>query len=90
MILRSEELSASQRLAVELLLGRKVMEAERISMLSLTGSVPSDEDRKAAGESLRELFARPRNPQPGITDEEKEAAFVEAMRSVRPSFTPVE
>jgi hypothetical protein len=45
--------------------------------------------RKAAAEHLRAFLEERKPIQPEASDEEFEAAFLEAMRSVRPNFTPV-
>jgi hypothetical protein len=89
MIMKAEELSQQQRSAVELLLGREVLAAEKISVRAFNSSAPSEADREAAHEKLLQLLNRPRNPQPGLTEEDKDAIFLEAMQSVRPSFRPV-
>jgi hypothetical protein len=90
MIMKAEELSQEQRSAVELLLGREVLAAEKISVRAFNSSEPTEADRKAAHEKLVQLLNRPRNPQAGLSEAEKNEIFLEAMQSVRPSFTPVE
>jgi hypothetical protein len=45
--------------------------------------------QKAAAEHLSAFLEKRRRMQPEVSDEEFEAVFLEAMRSVRPKFTPV-
>ena len=89
MIVKPEELSAEQRSAIEQILGRQVLEAETISVRAFTVQVPTEAARQAAAEKIRNLLDKPGRPRPEVSDEEFEAAFLEAMRSVRPNFTPV-
>jgi hypothetical protein len=89
MIVKAEELSAAQKSAIEQILGRQIMEAEAISVRAFTAQVPTESERKAAKEKLIEFLEQPGRPRPEVSDEEFEAAFLEAMRSVRPYFTPV-
>ena len=89
MIVKAEELSAAQKSAIEQILGRQIMEAEAVSVRAFTAQVPTELERNAAREKLIEFLERPDRPKPAVSDEEFEAAFLEAMRSVRPHFTPM-
>jgi hypothetical protein len=89
MIVKAEELSASQKSVIEEILGRQIREAEAVSVRAFTTQVPTELERKAAKEKLIEFLERPGRSRPEVSDEEFEAAFLEAMRSVRPNFTPV-
>jgi hypothetical protein len=89
MIVKAEELSAVQKSAIEQILGREILEAEAISLRTFTPPAPTTPGREAAVEKLRKLLEEPSRPRPAVSDEEFEAAFLEAMRSVRPNYTPV-
>jgi hypothetical protein len=89
MIVKAEELSAEQKSAIEQILGRQVLEVETISVRAFAPRATTESERTAATEKLIELLERPGRPRPSVSDEEFEAAFLEAMRSVRPNFTPV-
>jgi hypothetical protein len=89
MIVKAEELSAEQKSVIEQILGREVLEVESISVRAFDPQVQTESERKAATEKLIEFLEKPGRPKPAVSDEEFEAAFLEAMRSVRPHFTPV-
>jgi hypothetical protein len=89
MIVKAEELSAAQKSAIEQILGRRIMEAEAVSVRAFSPQVPTESERQAAAEKIRKLLDEPGRPRPEVSDEEFETAFLEAMRSVRPHFTPV-
>jgi hypothetical protein len=87
MIVQASELTPQQKAAIEELLGKQLLEREQIEVLVL-GDPTVAQARQRAAEELRAFLATPRKPRPGVSDEEFEAAFLEAMRSVRPSYTP--
>jgi hypothetical protein len=89
MIVKAEELSAAQKSAIEQILGRQILEAETISVRAFTSQVPTEAEEQAASEKIRKFLDEPGRRRPPVSDEEFEAAFLEAMRSVRPHFTPV-
>jgi len=45
------------------------------------------EEQKAAAENLCKFLAARERPRPGVSDEELEAAILEALRSERPHYT---
>jgi hypothetical protein len=47
------------------------------------------ETKERATEELLRFLQTPGRPRPTVSDEELEEAITEAMRSVRPNYTPV-
>jgi hypothetical protein len=86
MILSAEALSPAQKSAIEQILGRQVLKAEAISVRAFAPSPVSMPERQAAAEKLRRFLEGDR-PRAGISDEEYEAALLEAFRSERPAYT---
>jgi len=89
MILRAEALSPVQRSVIEQILGRQILEAEAISLRAFEPQAPSTLERQAATEKLRRFLEETDRPRAGVSDEELEAALLEAIRSQRPHYTPV-
>jgi hypothetical protein len=87
MILSGEALSPSQKSVIEQILGRQIMEAEVISLRAFAPPVASAE-RQAAAEKLRSFLEGDR-PRTGVSDEECEAALLEALRSERQAYTQI-
>jgi hypothetical protein len=88
MIVQSEELKPNQKAVIEELLGRQLLEREAVSLSTFQSPVVSETKERATEELLR-FLQTPGRPRPGVSDEELEEAITEAMRSVRPSYTPV-
>jgi hypothetical protein len=86
MILQSEELSPNQKAAIEELLGRRLLDKEAISVSTLPPSAMAG--RRAAAEKLQKFLEETVRPRPGVSEEELEAAILEAIRSERPRFRP--
>jgi hypothetical protein len=82
MILNAEELSPAQRSAIEQILGRQILEAEAISLRAFAPPPVDSPERQTAVEKLRRFLEGDR-PRAGISDEEGEAALLEALRSER-------
>jgi hypothetical protein len=87
MIIESAELSPNQKAAIDELLGKPLLEKDAISLSALPGE--KSPEQKAAGENLARFLAARRSPRPGVSDEELEAAILEAIRSERPHFRPM-
>ena len=85
MILSAETLSPAQRSAIEQILGRQIREAEAISLRAFAPPPVTTPERQAAAEKLRRFLEGDR-PRAGVSDEECEAALLEALRSERPTF----
>jgi hypothetical protein len=88
MMLQTSELSPGQRAAIEELLGRELSDKEAIIVRTCQVEVATAAQQEKAREKLVE-FLKSDRPKTDASDEEFEAAFLEAMRSVRPGFTPM-
>jgi hypothetical protein len=86
MILSAEALSPAQKSAIEQILGRQILKAEAISLRAFAPPLVSIPERQAAAEKLRS-FLKGDRPCAGVSDEECEAALLEALRSERPAYT---
>jgi hypothetical protein len=87
-ILHNHDLVPSKRRAIEELLGRELLDGEAIGLWSFTVETRPDAERQAAADKLRALLSEP-GPSTGVSSEEFEAAYLEAMRSVRPGYTEI-
>ena len=83
MILSAEALSPTQKSVIEQILGRQILEAEAISLRAF--ALAAEPERQTAAEKLR-AFLEGDRPRAGVSDEECEAAIIEALRSERPTF----
>jgi hypothetical protein len=88
MIRNAKDLSPDQKMAIEGLLGRRVLEDEEISVRAIQPAVLSDERRKELVEELRNYFAEVDSRRKPGSAEEAEEILTEAMRSVRPHYRP--
>lgn len=86
MILRAEALSPAQKSVIEEILGRQILEAEAISLRAFAPPAVSMPERQAAAEKLRRFLEKSEHPRAGVSDEECEAALLEALRSERPTY----
>jgi hypothetical protein len=89
MDVRADELSPAQKSAIEEILGRAILASETISVRAFNTPAAS-ETRSQALDELRRILEAPRGPGPEVSEEEFETALTEAMRSVRPNYTPIE
>jgi hypothetical protein len=89
MILKAEELSPAQKSVIEQILGRQILEAEAISLRAFALPEQDQAERLAATKKLRRFLEETERPVMRVSDQECEAAFLEAIRSERPSYTPV-
>ena len=95
MLHRVKDLSPEQRLAVEALLGRAVSNEEAVSVRAVVPAtiIPSQLSEQQRIDALHRMdayFAKVDAGRKPVSDEEEEAIFLEAMRSVRPDYRPVE
>ncbi len=96
MLRREEDLSPQQRLALESLLGRTLQSGEEvyISASNPATIIPSSltpPQRQQSIELLKKHFADiAAKSNPNVTPDEEDGILVEAMRSVRPDYRPVE
>jgi hypothetical protein len=89
MILTSTELSPSQKAVIEEIVGRKIAENEAVSVRVYPPVESKTPKQQAAAENLRRFLESAERPRPGVTEEEYEAALLEALRSERPNYTPI-
>ena len=85
MILSADALSPAQKSVIEGILGRPILAAEAISLRAFAPPPASMADRQAAAEKLRRFLEGDR-PRTGVSDEEMEAALLEAFKSERPAY----
>jgi hypothetical protein len=95
MLHRVKDLSADQKLAVEALLGRAISNEEAVSVRAVVPAsvIPSSLSSQERIEALRQIdayFAKVDLRRKPVSEEEEEAIFIEAMRSVRPDYRPVD
>jgi len=88
MIHKAKDLSPDQKAVVERLVGRKVLEAEAVSVRAFEPPALSDERRQEIIESLKRYFAQIDANSRSFSDEEAEGAIAEAIRSTRPHYVP--
>jgi hypothetical protein len=88
MIHKAKDLSPEQKVAIESLIGRQVLDDEAISVRAIQPPALSDQQKHELAEQLRRYFAevdarrRPGSP------EEAEDILTEAIRSSRPGYRP--
>jgi hypothetical protein len=86
MILRAEALSPAQKSVIEEILGRQILEAEAVSLRAFEPPLLDQPERQAAVGKLHKFLQETDRPHTNISDEECEAALLEAIRSERPSY----
>ncbi|MEO8658432.1 MAG: hypothetical protein ABI693_08175 [Bryobacteraceae bacterium] len=95
MVHRVKDLSPEQKTTVEALLGRHVSSDESVSVRAVAPAtiIPSQlspEERTQALRKLDSYFAKVDSGRRAVSEEEEEAIFEEAIRSVRPNYRPFE
>ena len=95
MMYQVKDLSPDQKLAIEGLLGRSVSEDEAVALRAFAPAeiIPStltSEQRQQAIEALSAYFAKVDSRRKPVTDEEEQAITTAAIRSVRPSYRPLD
>ena len=88
MIHKAKDLSPDQKLLVENLLGRRVLEDEAISVRTFEPIALSDERRREIAEELKRYFAEIEAQRKHCSADEVDAILDEAIRSTRPGFHP--
>jgi hypothetical protein len=88
MILSAKDLSPDQKLVIEHLLGRRVLEDEEISVRAIQPPILSDFRRRELAEQLRKYFAEVDSRRTPGSAGEAEEILTEAIRSVRPNYQP--
>ncbi len=85
MIVRVSDLSPEQKAIFESLLGRAVHEREHLQ-IDAHMNTPSDEEREKAWDDLRDYLEERAAKRPP----EEEELILEALRSTRPNYRPVD
>lgn len=89
MIHNAKDLSPDQKIVIEGLLGRRVLEGEEISVRAIQPPPLSDERLTDILRDLKAYFAEvDAQRQPG-SSEEGDAIIDEALRSTRPNYRPI-
>ena len=88
MIHKAKDLSPEQKVAVESLLGRRVLEEEAVSVRAFEPPALSDRRRQEIAESLKQYFAEVDASRKPVSAEEAEETITEAIRSTRPHYAP--
>lgn len=86
MIRNAIDLTPAERAALEVLLGRRVQDAEAVSLRTFEQPRISPQERKEITAKLRQYFAEVDTKRAPVSDRERDDAIDEAMRSVRPSY----
>lgn len=88
MIHKAKDLSPDQKVLIESLLGRRVLEDEAISVRAFEPPAVSEERRREIAGELQRYFAEvDANRKPSAADEGDEI-ISEAIRSTRPAYRP--
>jgi hypothetical protein len=89
MIRNAKDLSPGQKMAIESLLGRRVLEDEEISVRAIQPPPLSDERRMELLGDLKAYFAKVDAQRQPVSPEEADAIIDEALRSTRPNYRPI-
>jgi len=88
MIHKAKDLSPEQKLAIESLLGRQVLDDETISVRAIEPPALSDQQKHELADQLRKYYAEvDARRQPGSPGKAEEI-LTEAIRSSRPGYRP--
>ena len=88
MIHKAKDLSREQKVVIESLLGRQVLDDEAISVRAVEPPVLSDQQKRELAEDLRKYFAEVDSRRPPGSAEAAESILTEALRSSRPGYRP--
>jgi orotate phosphoribosyltransferase-like protein len=88
MIRDVKDLSPDQKMAVESLLGRSVLEQETVSVQAFQPPAISDQERQEIVGALRQYFAEVDAKRQPVSDQEAGDTINEAMRNSRPGYCP--
>ena len=89
MIHNAKDLSPDQKVAIESLLGRRLLESEDVSVRAIEPATLTDERRVEVLRRLDEYFAKVDSQRQPVSSEEANAAIDEALRSVRPNYRSI-
>ena len=88
MIHRAKDLSPDQKLLIERLLGRRVLEDEAISVRAFEPPAIPDERRQEIADELKKYFAEVDASRGPASPDEADEVITEAIQSARPSYRP--
>jgi len=88
MIHKAKDLPHEQKVAIESLLGRRVLDDEAISVRAIEPPALSDQQKHELAEHLRKYFADVDARRHPGSAEEAEDVLTEAIRSSRPGYRP--
>ena len=86
MIRNANDLTPTEKAAVETLLGRRIQDGEAVSVRAFAPAAISPQRRQEIAEELKRYFAAVDAARISAPASEQEDAIDEAMRSVRPSY----
>lgn len=89
MIRNAKDLSPDQKMAIESILGRRVLEGEEISVRAILPPPLSDERRTELLRDFKAYFAEVDAQRQPVSPEEADAIIDEALRSTRPNYRPI-
>lgn len=88
MIHKAKDLSPEQKMTIESLLGRRVLDEEAISVRAIESPGLSDQQKHELAEQLRQYFAEVDARRSSGSADEAEDILTEAIRSTRPQYHP--
>lgn len=88
MIHKAKDLSPEQKVAIESLLGRRVLDDDAISVRVIEPPALSDHQKHELAEQLREYFAQIDARRQAGSAEEADEILNAAIRSSRPGYRP--
>jgi hypothetical protein len=88
MVHKAKDLFPEQKVAIESLLGRHVLDDEAISVRSVQPPALSDQQKHELAEQLRNYFAEVHARRHPGSSHEAEHILTEAIRSSRPGYRP--
>ena len=88
MIHKAKDLSPEQKVTIESLLGRRVLDEEAISVRAIEPPALSDQQKHELAEQLRQYFAEVDVRRSSGSADEAEDILTEAIRSTRSQYHP--
>ncbi len=89
MIHAAKDLSPDQKVVIEGLLGRRVLEDEEISVRAIRPPSVSDQRRTEVPRDLKAYFAQVDAQRQPASPEEANAIIDGALRTTRPNYSPI-
>ena len=87
-ILSADSLTPVQKTALEQILGREILRSEKVSVNTYAASTDGTvQDQRLS--TWKQLFGKRLDEPSPFSEQQIEDAITEAMRSVRPGYTPI-